>query len=156
MVIRNKPVELQNVALKEVFDKVESTLFEATKTIKPEIFLNFKVPVVKSNPYYLENILQNLITNSVKFQSTERKLSIKIKTEKISNDRTLLMYSDNGIGIDMDRHRNKIFGMYQRFHETGEGKGIGLFLIKSQITALGGSVEVQSELNEGTTFLITL
>ncbi len=77
------------------------------------------MPVVKSNPYYLENILQNLITNSVKFQSTERKLSIKIKTEKISNDRTLLMYSDNGIGIDMDRHRNKIFGMYQRFHETG-------------------------------------
>jgi PAS domain S-box-containing protein len=155
LVVRNKNVELQNVELYEVFDKVYSTLLVTMKITKPEIVLDLKVPAIKSNAYYLESILQNLFTNSVKYQSPKRELSITLKTEKTLNGRTLLTWADNGVGIDLNRHRNKLFGMYQRFHDNTDGKGLGLFLIKSQITALGGNIEVHSELDKGTNFLIT-
>ena len=55
----------------------------------------------------------------------------------------------------MSRVKHKIFGFYQRFHKNADSKGIGLFLIKSQLNALGGQIEVDSEVNIGTTFTIT-
>jgi len=156
LVIRNENVELKDIEIYEVFDKVFSILLGTMKTTKPEIFIDFQVPVIKSNAYYLESIIQNLLTNSIKYQSDKRDLKITIKTEKALNGQTLFTWSDNGIGIDLNRHKNKLFGMYQRFHENSEGKGLGLFLVKSQITALRGYIEVQSEVDNGTTFLITL
>ncbi len=155
LVIKNKNVELQDVDINKVIKKVENDLHDDIEKIKPEISLRLNVSVVKSNKYYLESIIQNLLTNSFKYRSPDRKLHIEITTEKTLRDRTLLTFSDNGSGIEK-RHMNKLFGMYQRFHNSAEGKGLGLFLIKSQITALGGSIEVQSEVDKGTTFLITL
>ena len=61
----------------------------------------------------------------------------------------------NGSGIDLSRHKNKVFGLYQRFHNDIEGQGLGLFIIKSQIVALGGKIEVESKPHKGTTFTIT-
>lgn len=155
LVIKNKDVELQDVDIHKVVEKVTSDLHDDIEEIKPEISLQLDVLVIKSNQYYLESILQNLFTNSLKYRSASRPLSIKITTEKTSRGRTLLTFTDNGAGIDK-RHMNKLFGMYQRFHNTGDGKGLGLFLIKSQITALGGSIEVKSEVDKGTAFLIIL
>ena len=58
----------------------------------------------------------------------------------------------NGLGIDMARHRKDMFGMYKTFHENA--KGIVLFLVKSQLEALGGQIDVVSEVGKGTTFTI--
>ena len=94
------------------------------------------------------------MSNSIKFASTERNLHIKIQTRK-ENEFVVLEFSDNGIGMDMDKVKDRIFGLYQRFHDRADCKGIGLYLIHSQVTALGGKISVQSKVNEGTTFYIT-
>jgi signal transduction histidine kinase len=102
---------------------------------------------------FLNSILLNLLTNSIKYQSSERKLVISLKTRK-SKDQTVLYFSDNGIGIDMEKFGNKIFGLYQRFHTKIDGKGLGLYIIKSQVEAMNGKIEVDSMPDVGTTFRI--
>ena len=67
-----------------------------------------------------------------------------------------LSFEDNGIGIDLSQHGNAIFGLYKRFHLQTEGKGMGLFMVKTQVEVLGGSVSVKSELGKGTAFIIDL
>jgi signal transduction histidine kinase len=66
-----------------------------------------------------------------------------------------MIFNDNGIGIDLLRNRDKIFGLYQRFHSHADSKGLGLYLVKSQVESLGGSISVESEVDKGTTFTIT-
>ncbi|WP_264527412.1 ATP-binding protein [Flavobacterium sp. N2550] len=68
--------------------------------------------------------------------------------------KTVLEISDNGIGIDLKKYGDKLFGMYKTFHENPDSKGIGLFITKNQIDAMGGYVTVESEPNVGTTFKI--
>ena len=72
-----------------------------------------------------------------------------------TKDEVKYAFSDNGIGMNMHSIKDRIFGLYQRFHSNTDSKGIGLYLIHSQITALGGKIEVESEVNAGTTFTIT-
>jgi signal transduction histidine kinase len=79
-----------------------------------------------------------------------------ISTSVGENEKCIIKVADNGLGLDKTRLKNRLFGMYQRFHENTEGKGLGLFIIKSQVTAMGGSIDVQSEVDKGTTFIITL
>jgi signal transduction histidine kinase len=102
---------------------------------------------------YLTSILLNLLTNAIKYRSPQRSLIITIKTH-IHKDYTILSFSDNGIGIDMQKFGHKVFGLYQRFHNNIDGKGLGLYIIKSQVDAMDGKVEVESAENEGTTFRI--
>jgi light-regulated signal transduction histidine kinase (bacteriophytochrome) len=66
----------------------------------------------------------------------------------------VMRVSDNGLGIDLEKHANSIFSLYKRFHLHTEGRGLGLYLIKTQMTAVGGHVEVESTLGEGTTFIL--
>jgi ABC-type nitrate/sulfonate/bicarbonate transport system substrate-binding protein/signal transduction histidine kinase len=102
---------------------------------------------------FLNSILLNLLTNSIKYKSNDRKLVISLKTRK-NKDQTVLFFSDNGIGINMEKFGNKIFGLYQRFHTKIDGKGLGLYIIKSQVEAMNGTIEVDSMPDVGTTFRI--
>ena len=103
---------------------------------------------------YLNSILINLLTNAIKYKSDDRKLIITIRTES-DPKYTRLYFSDNGIGINLEKFGNKIFGLYQRFHTKIEGKGLGLYIVKSQIEAMDGKIEVESSPNRGTTFCIS-
>lgn len=118
--------------------------------IDQDININF-------SPIYLESILQNLISNAIKYRDNNRKLEIRINT-KISEKYVILEILDNGIGIDLDKYSNKLFGMYQTFHANQDNninsKGIGLFISKYQIEALGGKIEVESQLGVGTKFIL--
>ncbi len=156
LIIKNKSLEIAEINLEEIINKTTNTLKGEINKIKPRIFLKLYNPVIKSNKTHLESIFLNLISNALKYRSLERLLEITIASESISNERTEIRFSDNGIGIDLNRQREKVFGLYQRFHENIEGKGIGLFLIKSQITALGGTIYIESEVGKGTTFIIHL
>jgi sensor histidine kinase regulating citrate/malate metabolism len=84
----------------------------------------------------------------------ERFPEISIKTE-IQGGETILTYSDNGIGFDINQVKDKIFGLHQKFHHHPESRGIGLYLIHAQITSLGGTIGVDSKINIGTTFKIS-
>jgi PAS domain S-box-containing protein len=105
------------------------------------------------NPAYLESILLNLLTNSIKYRHKDRALHIEIKVYKQSG-KAILEISDNGIGIDLELNGHKLFGMYKTFHDNNDARGIGLFLVKNQVDAMGGKIEAWSKVNEGTTFKI--
>ena len=94
------------------------------------------------------------MTNAIKYKSETRKLKITI-TANIFNNSTILVFKDNGIGIDLKRNKDKVFGLYQRFHDFPDSKGLGLYLVKSQVETMGGSIELDSEVNIGTTFTLT-
>jgi signal transduction histidine kinase len=102
---------------------------------------------------YLYSIFYNLISNSIKYRKTDVNSYIKIKSNLINNS-LFLTFEDNGLGIDLDKKGDQIFGLYKRFHFHIEGKGMGLHMVKTQTEALGGKISVKSEVNKGTTFII--
>lgn len=105
------------------------------------------------NPAYLESILLNFTTNAIKYSHPERVPIISYSITTNENKRVLNI-SDNGLGINLERHGKKLFGMYKTFHNHKDSRGIGLFITKNQIEAMGGSVSVKSEVGVGTTFNI--
>ncbi len=92
------------------------------------------------------------MSNSIKYKSENRKLKITIARKKLMKH--FIIFKDNGIGIDLEQNKNKIFGLYQRFHNYPDSKGLGLYLVKSQVETMGGSIEIESEVNKGTTFTL--
>ena len=108
---------------------------------------------VKFNPAYLESVLLNFISNSIRYKHPDRKPVIELNSY-IENNFQVLEIKDNGIGIDLKKNGDKLFGMYKTFTNNAESRGIGLFISKNQIDTMNGKIEVESSLNEGTTFKI--
>ncbi len=104
-------------------------------------------------PAYLESIMLNLVSNAIKYRHTDRAPLIEIKTST-EDGRPVLSVSDNGTGIDLALHGDKLFRMYKTFHGNPDARGIGLFITKNQVESLGGNISVQSSVNVGTTFKI--
>ena len=109
-------------------------------------------PTINYNPIQLESILQNLMSNSLKYRHPKRKLSIKITTKEIDGKLTLT-FKDNGLGFEQDL-ADKIFRLFKRMHTHVEGLGIGLYIIHSVINRNGGDINVNSKVNKGTEFVI--
>jgi len=112
-----------------------------------------EVDEIYSLKIYIYSIFYNLISNSIKYSKLDEQALIEIKSKK-ENDKTILTFKDNGLGIDMKTKGDKIFGLYKRFHTHVEGKGMGLFMVKTQVESLGGKITIASELNKGTEFTI--
>ncbi len=104
---------------------------------------------------YLYSIFINLISNSIKYRRKDIDTVIEICCTRNSNG-ILLSFKDNGTGIDMQRNGDKVFGLYNRFHQSIEGNGVGLYMVKTQVEAIDGKISVESEVNVGTTFTIQL
>ncbi|MBX2828100.1 MAG: PAS domain-containing sensor histidine kinase [Flavobacteriaceae bacterium] len=158
----NEIVTAQTHALDErrllSFDHVlQSTISSISRTIeetRTEIFSDFsEVPELRYIPSYLESIFLNLITNAIKYRHPDRNPVIDICSFR-ENEKICLMIKDNGLGIDLEKHGDELFNMYQTFHTGKESVGIGLFITKNQIETLQGTIDVESTVNEGTTFKI--
>ena len=149
----NEDIANNNVSdlLNEVFNSLSSGIDETGCIISKDLAVEY----IFFNKSYLESILINLISNAIKYRSQTRRLEINISTAHKLNGEILMVIKDNGIGIDLTMHHDKIFGLYQRFHTNTDSIGLGLFIVKSQINALGGNIEVQSEVDKGSSFLIT-
>lgn len=147
-------VDLTEIRFKEVLDKVVQSLEGELIVAQAAVTFDFNAaPTVQYSKPYLESIFQNLLTNAVKYRSPDRKPSIHFKT-CVDNNHLELEVTDNGQGIDMEKFGDKLFGLHRTFHEHREARGVGLFLVKTQVEALGGSISVTSKVNEGTTFRI--
>lgn len=121
---------------------------------KAEFILNVDPQIrIEYNPAYLESILLNFLTNAIKYSHPDRIPEITISACTYPNE-TILEIKDNGLGIDLKLHGEKLFGMYKTFHEHADARGIGLFITKNQIESMGGKIEVESEVGTGTTFKI--
>lgn len=112
-----------------------------------------EVDEIFSLKVYLHSIFYNLISNSIKYSRPEEQPIIEIKSKQ-EKGKIILTFKDNGLGIDLKAKGDKVFGLYNRFHSHVEGKGMGLFMVKTQVEAIGGKITIASELNKGTTFTI--
>jgi PAS domain S-box-containing protein len=134
---------------------------KAREILSEQIVLNeasfiINVPedaMINYNSAYLESILYNLISNAIRYRHPQRKPIITIKLYK-ENDKDVIEVSDNGIGIDLVRNVDKVFGMYKTFSTNSDARGIGLFITKNQVDAMGGTITLESEPNVGSTFKI--
>ncbi len=104
---------------------------------------------------YLYSIFYNLTSNSIKYRQSGISPVIDIKTQRI-NDKMEICFKDNGKGIDLEKNASQLFGLYKRFDTSVEGKGMGLFMVQTQVEALGGTIKVKSKVGEGTEFIIQL
>jgi PAS domain S-box-containing protein len=146
-----RDVNLYN-SLKSVEKNIRALLNE--KNVECDIAIDPAFNV-KAVPAYLDSIFLNLFTNSIKYCSPDRQPKITISSKKKGKS-IVLDFNDNGLGINLERHGEKLFGMYKTFHEHKDAKGIGLFITKNQIEAMDGKIEVESAVDEGTTFRVTL
>ncbi|MGZ9676018.1 PAS domain S-box protein [Flavobacterium sp. GNP001] len=144
----------ETVNLKEYVGRAANVLSDEIST-QNVIFQN-QIPdnvFIKYNPAYLESILFNLISNSIRYRDHSRQPSITISLHE-EQKKKVIQITDNGIGIDLVKNADKIFGMYKTFTSHADARGIGLFITKNQIDAMGGNITVESEPNIGTTFKI--
>ncbi len=156
LIIKNNVnTKKETLDIETIFVKVVQSVNTSIQQLHANIKTDFTtVSTVEFNRSYMESILLNLLTNALKYSSPNRILQISVVTKK-ENDLIKLYFTDNGLGIDMKRHKNKIFGLYQRFHDHADSKGLGLYMVNSQIKVMGGEIEVESVVDQGTTFILT-
>ena len=144
----------ENLNLRHYLKNILNILHNEITKHGVNIEINIPLDVtVNYNPAYLESVLLNFTTNAIKYSSSERKPMLSYDFEVV-NGKKVLSISDNGLGIDLRKHKNSLFGMYKTFHKNQNSRGIGLFITKNQVEAMGGRIEVFSEVNKGTTFKI--
>jgi PAS domain S-box-containing protein len=155
VIIKDNPsIHKEKVLIKEIFENVFNQLSFLIGLHKPILKIDLEeVSILNINKSYLESIFLNLLTNAIKYRSENRQLKVNISS-KVEGDNLVLTFKDNGVGIDLVRNRDKIFGLYQRFHNHPDSKGLGLYLVKSQVEAMGGTINVESTVGKGTTFTI--
>ncbi|MBD3617323.1 MAG: PAS domain S-box protein [Gracilimonas sp.] len=146
----------KKVSLGEFIDRTKQILTSDIDAHKVTFEENIPETLTfKYNPAYLESILLNLLSNAIKYRHPDRNPVIKIHAYT-KGDKVHLDITDNGLGIDLEKHGDKLFGMYKTFHQNENSKGIGLFITKNQIESMGGSIEAESEPGKGTTFKLVL
>ncbi|OYQ46143.1 sensor histidine kinase [Flavobacterium aurantiibacter] len=155
VIIRDNPsIEKQLIDPLESLNRVKMQIDNLINISEVNMELNFEPEVeLYVNRAYFESILLNLLTNAVKYRNKKRPLKIVVSLRREEQfDR--LSFADNGLGIDLEKHGSKVFGLYQRFHNLPDSKGLGLYLVKSQVESMGGRIEIASSVGCGTTFMI--
>lgn len=135
--------------IKDISNQLQGILYEKNVSIEA----NIMVPNIHYPRVYLESILYNLLSNAIKYGKAESSNTICVTTF-LRNGKTVLSVKDNGIGIDLKKHRDDLFKLNKVFHKGYDSKGIGLFITKTQIETLGGSISVASQPGEGTEFIV--
>jgi signal transduction histidine kinase len=147
--------EKREVVFDEVLENVKNSISRSMQDTDAEIFSDFsEVPSIKYIPAYMESIFLNLISNSIKYSQPESKPVIDLFTFT-ENGKDHLMIKDNGRGIDLSKYGDRIFNMYQTFHGNKDSIGIGLFITKNQVEAMGGTISIESTVDVGTIIKIT-
>lgn len=156
MVKKDAESSKSKISMVHLLDELQSYFIEVNTGRAPEFHVDVKdVEHLHSNKAYIESVFYNLISNAVKFAKPESPAKIKIWTVR-KKDKIVFHFKDDGIGIDLEKHQHNVFKLYNRFHNHIEGRGMGLYMTKTQIRLLGGDIEVHSSPNEGTEFIITL
>lgn len=134
---------------------IETSIDMLIKQENAKISCNFNevggMTTIKS---YLYSVFLNLITNSIKYRQHHIDPAITINSHH-TPESLVLTFQDNGLGFNLEKNKHSIFGMYKRFHTHKEGKGMGLFMVKTQVEAMGGAISLDSKINSGSQFTIT-
>lgn len=148
--------EKKTIDISALFKNITSLLHQNIQNCDARIVADFsECPEIEYVPAYLESIFQNLLTNALKYRDADRPLVIKCYSYK-QDANAYLTFEDNGIGINLERYGEQIFGMYKTFHDHNDARGIGLFITRNQVESLGGSINIESTVGVGTKFTIRL
>ncbi|MDD2792429.1 MAG: PAS domain S-box protein [Sediminibacterium sp.] len=143
------------VSLQKVLDETLLSFTSQIKDLHAKIHTDFsKADTISFNKEYLESVFTNLIGNALKYYSSDRSLQIDI-TSKETPEYIQVSFKDNGIGIDLEKNKGRIFKLFQTFHHGRDSKGVGLYMVETQLQALGGKIDVESEVNKGSTFTVS-
>jgi PAS domain S-box-containing protein len=135
---------ITNEVLEDMTAQIENT--------NADISYNFQVEEVLFSTKNLRSIIYNLVSNAIKYKHPDRNPKINISSRREGNY-NILEVNDNGLGIDI-KYKEKLFLLFKRFHNHVEGTGIGLYIVKRIVENNGGKVEVDSEVDKGTTFKV--
>lgn len=148
-----KEIPYSDCDLQNITDIVLIHFQENIEQAEAQIVFDFQIPIIQYPKIYLQSILYNLISNSLKYTRKEVIPVIQISSFT-KNNHTYLTVSDNGLGIDLNKFGKSLFQFKKSFHSGYDSKGIGLYLIRNQIEDLGGSIFAESEVENGTTITV--
>lgn len=151
----NKSMPYDNCDIEEIANAVISQLYALIFEKRVNVQLFLQVPRVQYPKAYLESIIYNLLSNAIKYSRQDIASHIVISSAE-EDGRVVLTVQDNGIGIDLEKYGDRVFKLNQVFHNGYDSKGVGLFITKAQIESLGGSIIVDSKVNEGSVFKVIL
>jgi signal transduction histidine kinase len=153
--IQKMNAQLMNeVCLQSLMDKVSAALQSEIQETGASISSDFSgAALVTAIPAYMESIFYNLISNAIKYRHPNRRPAVTVISQ-LEDEYIKIDIKDNGLGIDVDLHRENLFNLYKRFHFHVDGRGMGLYLVKTQVNALGGKIEMKSKEGEGTLFTL--
>ncbi|OQD41640.1 hypothetical protein BUL40_14805 [Croceivirga radicis] len=140
--------DLTNKAATHLKDQLDLSQARLNNQVSENLYL-------KTVPIYLENILIQFISNAIKYRRPNTTPQIRVYTTR-ENGKIVIHVEDNGLGLNLNQHKDKLFGMYKTFHNNAEAKGIGLFIARNQAEAMGAKLEVKSKVNKGSTFSIII
>ncbi|TXK48903.1 PAS domain S-box protein [Pontibacter qinzhouensis] len=154
---RNHKPESALLNVKEVCQQAEEALQDQLIACSGNIHYRFTGNLfIQADKAYLYSVFYNMLSNAIKYRSADRALDVVVTGSSTPENTIVLSVADNGLGMDLKKVGKEMFKLYSRFHPDINGRGIGLFLVKSHVEAMGGSIEVESELNVGTKFIISL
>lgn len=147
--------DVKEIYFEQLLKSIEKDIEAQIKGANANITYSFKcAPRIKYIPGHLRSILQNLITNSIKYHSDNRTPIISVTTSLVK-DYICIIVKDNGIGID-ESEKEKVFGLFQRLSTVASGKGMGLYITKSLVESMGGTIDFSSEPGVGTEFIVCI
>jgi two-component sensor histidine kinase len=154
IMIRENSVAAEVVSFQDITQYIAGIIELDILTNAVCIKTDYRAETVMFPRIYMESILMNLITNSIKYQKPDEAPRISLRSYLNKNGDTVLECTDNGLGINLKLHGKKVFGLYKTFHEHKDAHGVGLFLVKTQVESQGGRISVASEPGKGTTFKV--
>jgi len=147
----------EHVFFSKLVSDIQDSIGNILENVSAHFNTDFKeVDEIFTIKSYMYSIFYNLISNSIKYRRTDVPLEITVESHLVDK-KIFLIFKDNGLGVDLSKRGNEIFGLYKRFHtDKAEGKGMGLYMVKVQVEKLGGKISVESILDQGTEFTIEL
>jgi signal transduction histidine kinase len=140
----------------KLFTEIQDELESMVRDTNASIISDFShSPTIRYVDAFLQSLLRNLLSNSLKYKDPDRSLTIRVST-KVKRGTVLLTFSDSAAGMDLNVIQDRLFAPFTRFSDRAQGKGIGLYLVKSMVENNGGSVSVESTPGVGTSFTFTL
>jgi signal transduction histidine kinase len=148
--------ERQKIKIAEIWSDTVTGIQQQVQSSGAQIDADFSgCPTIFYPPVHLKSILQNLLTNAIKYKRKGQPPVIHVRTF-VEGNTPVLEFRDRGMGIDLNQYRDKLYGLFQRFHTHTEGMGIGLHMIHSIVRSYNGHILIKSKINQGTLFKIYL
>ncbi|MDQ4141880.1 MAG: PAS domain-containing protein [Bacteroidota bacterium] len=149
---KNQDAAIEQIDLGQMVEEIIISLNVVISETRAQIITQLEeVPILPFSRVNLKSVLFNLISNSLKYRSTERIPKITIASKLVPGYYKVSI-SDNGLGMDLALRGHKLFQMFSRLHDHVPGSGIGLYIVNRIIKNNGGYIEVESKVNEGTSF----